>query len=73
MKERVFEDENGYTVVEEHSEYEEMTPEEIAKQKAPAPKALKQAVLPTTKKPEIVVGGTGKMKQGGLMGFFGKK
>jgi len=32
MKEKVTEDKNGYTVVEEYSEYEDYTPEELAEQ-----------------------------------------
>lgn len=37
MKERVTEDANGYTVVEDYSSYEEYTPEELAAQKKPVP------------------------------------
>ena len=77
VKERMFNDENGYMVVEEYSEYEEMTPEEIAKQKAPKVQNQKQAVLTpppaSTAKPAAATGPAGKMKQGGLMNFFGKK
>jgi len=32
MKERTFNDKNGYMVIEEYSSYEEQTPEDIAKQ-----------------------------------------
>ena len=43
LKERITEDAKGYTVVEEYSEYEDMTPEEIAKENEPKkPVAKKQ-------------------------------
>ena len=50
IKQRVMEDDKGYTVYEDYSSQEEMTPEELAKQNAPPKKQVQVTIAAAVEK-----------------------